>query len=288
MNWEKDRGLQLRMVFLLLSLAGLYVMFLGAIGLYLNSFLMSSLIIGVVVFAQFWYGPSIALRVSNAKRVSPKENPDLHQRVTRLSQQANMKVPDIATAQTQTPNAFAAGQSSKSAVLCVTGRLITELDDEELDAVIAHELAHIKNNDISIMMIASTLSAMSFFIVRWGFIADGEDNGNTSVLAAVATSFVVWVLSYFMIRIISRYREYTADRGGVAITGNPAALASALKTISTSMNDTPKEDLRESATMNSMNFYEVETGSYITKWFNTHPDVESRIEKLKKLESENN
>ncbi len=284
MKWNKDRGLQFRMIVLLFALVGLYGLFIGAISIYLENFLMSSLIIGSIVFAQFMYGPNLALRVSNAQRVSVKKHPDLHQRVVRLSQQADMQVPDIAVSYSDTPNAFASGHSQKSSVLCVTSGLLDELDSEELDAVIAHELAHIKNNDVAIMMIASTLSAMSFFVVRWGFLADGGDNGNQGVLIAVLASFVVWILSYFAIRTISQYREFTADRGGVAITGNPSALASALKSISTSMENVPKEDLRKSATMNSMNFYEVETKNHMTKWFNTHPDVEKRIEKLKELE----
>mgnify|MGYP006266278559 CR=1 FL=1 len=287
MNWKKDRGLQLRMGLLLVSLLSLYVIFLGAIGIYLNNFLISSIVVGSIVFAQFWYGPNIALRISNAQRVSATEYPELHQRVVRISQQADMAVPDIAVSKSKTPNAFASGRSSDSAVICVTEKLISELDGDELDAVIAHELAHIKNNDVAIMMIASTLSAMSFFVVRWGFLADGGDSGNTSILAAVMASFVVWVLSYFVIRIMSQYREFAADRGGVAITGNPSALASALKTISDTVQETPKEDLRKSATMNSMNFFEVETESHMTKWFNTHPSVEERINKLRQIESEN-
>lgn len=288
MNWTKDRGLQIRMILLFVALFGLYTTFIGAIGIYLSDFILSSIIVGIFVFAQFWYGPNIALRVSNAHRITPEQNIDLHKRIVRLAQQADMTVPDIAISNSKTPNAFAAGRFSKSSVVCVTEGLVNELDDEELDAVIAHELAHIKNNDIAIMMIASTLSAMSYFIVRWGFLADGGDNGNTNILVAVIASLFVWVTSYFLIRIISRYREYTADRGGVAITGNPSALASALKTISNTIDDKPKKDLRQSATMNAMNFYEVDTKSKMTKWFSTHPDVENRVEKLKEIESDNN
>ncbi len=285
MDWNTDWELRVRMGGVLVLLAALYAIFLGAIGLYLNSFLTASLIIGAVVFGQFWYGPNLALRLSDARRVSPSEYPELHSRVNRLAHQAGMPAPDVAVSSSAAPNAFASGRSTDSAVVCVTEGLLDSLEGEELDAVLAHELAHVKNSDVLIMMVASTLSAIAFFIVRWGWLADGGDNGNVYILGAILTSFFVWIASYFLIRVLSRYREYAADRGGVAITGRPMALASALATISDTVEETPDEDLRTSATMNAMNFYEIEADR-ISSWLKTHPDVENRIERLRDLESE--
>lgn len=284
MNWEADRGLQVRMAVLIIALVVLYAVFLSAIAVYMNSFLLASLFVGLVVFAQFWFGSNLALKLTDAQVVTPEEYPELHNRVTRLSQQAGMSVPTVAVSSSRTPNAFASGRSESDAVVCVTKGLLDTLDGEELDAVIAHELAHIKHRDVAIMMVASTISAIALFIIRWGWLAD--DSGNASVLVAILVSFFVWIASYVLIRILSQQREYTADRGGVAITGKPMALAMALKKISDSMDDVPEEDLRTSSSMNAMNFYEVEMQSRMTKWFSTHPAVEDRVEQLQELEAE--
>jgi len=272
------------MAVLIIALVVLYAVFLSAIAVYMNSFLLASLFVGLVVFAQFWFGSNLALKLTDAQVVTPEEYPELHNRVTRLSQQAGMSVPTVAVSSSRTPNAFASGRSESDAVVCVTKGLLDTLDGEELDAVIAHELAHIKHRDVAIMMVASTISAIALFIIRWGWLAD--DSGNASVLVAILVSFFVWIASYVLIRILSQQREYTADRGGVAITGKPMALAMALKKISDSMDDVPEEDLRTSSSMNAMNFYEVEMQSRMTKWFSTHPAVEDRVEQLQELEAE--
>jgi heat shock protein HtpX len=123
---------------------------------------------------------------------------------------------------------------------------------------------------------------MAYFVVRWGWLYN--DNSNRSIVPVIAASFGVWIASFFVLRLLSRYREFAADRGAASITGNPAALASALRSISGKLDNTPKEDLRKHAGMSAMMFESVE--SHLTKWFSTHPAVENRVAQLNKLERE--
>ena len=161
------------------------------------------------------------------------------------------------------------------------------LSDEELEGVIAHELAHIKNRDVAVMTIASFLSTVAFLIVRWGWLfAGGRDRGNGApVIVAIIASLVVWVISFLLIRALSRYREYAADRGGAVITGKPSALASALVKIDGTMDQVPEDDLRDQAEMNAFFVIPIRSG-IVGKLFSTHPSTEQRVEKLRDLERE--
>ena len=149
----------------------------------------------------------------------------------------------------------------------------------------AHELAHIKNRDVMVMTIASFLSTIAFIIVRWGWLFGGNGRNQAPVYVAILASLVVWVISFFLIRALSRYREYSADRGAASITGNPSALASALMSISGRMDNVPKEDLRDQAEMNAFFIIPIRSG-FIGKIASTHPPTEKRIEKLRELERE--
>jgi heat shock protein HtpX len=168
----------------------------------------------------------------------------------------------------------------------VTTGLLSALDDDELDGVLAHELAHIKNRDVAVMTVASFLSTIAFLIVRWGWLFGGRNRrGGGSVVVAIGVSLVVWILSFLLIRALSRYREFAADRGGALITGNPAALASALATIDGRMDRVPKEDLREQAEMNAFFVIPI-THRFVGRFARTHPATERRIERLQALERE--
>lgn len=289
MESQKDLGLKIRMTGLIVSLGLLYVLFITA----LSVFFQNSLFIifaTIMALTLAWSGPNIALRATGARKVSPDEYPELHNRVSRLSHQAEMPKPDVAVSSTKAPNAFASGRSKNSAVICITEGLLESLDGDELDAVIAHELSHVRNKDMSIMMIASSLAAVAHFIVRWGWLADGgaePGQGGGGILVAILISFVVWIASFFMLRILSRYREFTADRGAVAITGKPMALVSALETIEGVAQETPNKDLRDVTGTKAMNFYELEA-DYMSKLLNTHPEPEKRIDKLEDMQKEIN
>ena len=285
MQWNTDWGLRGRMAFTMFLLFALYVVFVGVLTLYFQNFLFPLIMLGAFSIAQYFFSDKLALRSMGAKEVTPEEYPDLHKRMDRLSQQADLPKPTVAVADTQVPNAFATGRNKKNATVAVTTGLLRSLDADELDAVLAHELAHVKNRDVMVMTIASFLSTIAFFIVRWGWLLGGNNRQGAPVIVAIAASLVVWIISFLLIRALSRYREYSADRGAALITGNPGALASALMTIDGRMDRVPKEDLREEAEMNAFFIIPIRSG-FIGKIASTHPSTENRIERLRQLEKE--
>ncbi|WP_435183894.1 zinc metalloprotease HtpX [Halobellus sp. EA9] len=286
MEWKSDWGLRGRMVLTMFLLFALYIAFVGALW-WTDSFVFLPLM-GAFVLAQFFFSDRLALYSMGAKTVTEEEYPELHATVSRLSQQADLPKPTVAVADSRVPNAFAAGRSQKKATVCVTTGLLRTLDRDELEGVIAHELAHVKNRDVMVMTIASFLSTVAFMIVRMGFWFGGggrDRQGGGGIIVAIVASLVVWVVSFFLIRALSRYREFAADRGGALITGQPSALASALLTIDGRMDRVPREDLREQSEMNA--FFIVPLKSdFIGKLFSTHPATEKRVERLRELERE--
>ncbi len=293
MKTRRNWGLSIRMVIALLALGGLYIglgysvalifgVFVGSAGV--GHFIGITLAVFLLAASQYYYGADIALRVMNAQIVSRKDYPELHDRVQYLSQQANVPKPRVAVAKNRTPNAFAAGRKREDAVICVTTGLLNELDDDEVEAVLAHELAHIVNRDFQLMTVITALSAIAGWFVRWGFLFGdgGGENGQWQLLLGYLVAIVVWIGAFLVGRLISRYREYAADRGAAMLTGNPAALASALQTISGEMNNVPKEDLRRAENVNALLASEV-TNSRVSRLLSTHPDVESRVERLNEM-----
>ena len=287
MEWPTDWGLRGRMALTGFLLFALYVVFVGAMVTFFDAGIVTMMIVlGGFSLVQYFYSDRLALRSMGAREVSNDEYPDLHRRIERLSRQADLPVPAVAVADSKIPNAFATGRNQDNATICVTRGILRSLDDEELDGVLAHEMAHIKNRDMMVMTIASFLSTIAFFIVRWGWLLSGDNReGGAPVIAAIVVSLVVWVMSFLLIRALSRYREYAADRGAAAITGNPAALASALMTINDDMERVPEDDLRDQAEMNAFFIIPIRKG-FIGKIASTHPSAESRIERLRDLERE--
>jgi heat shock protein HtpX len=273
------------MAFTMFLLFALYVVFVGVLSLYFQNFLFPLIMLGGFSLVQYFFSDKLALRSMGAREVTADERPDLHRRVERLSQQADLPKPTIAVADTQVPNAFATGRNKKNATVAVTTALLRSLDEDELDGVLAHELAHVKNRDVMVMTIASFLSTIAFFIVRWGWLLSGNNRQGAPVIVAVLVSIVVWIVSFLLIRALSRYREYSADRGAALITGKPGALASALMTIDGRMDRVPEEDLRQEAEMNAFFIIPIRSG-FIGKIASTHPPTESRIERLRELERE--
>ena len=287
MEWKADWGLRGRMFLTMFLLAALYIVFLGVLTLYTRNFLLIVGFMSIFLFVQLFFSDKLALRSMGARKVDENEFPELHRTVARLSQQADIPKPTIAVADTRTPNAFATGRSKKSSTVCVTTGLLRSLDQEELEGVIAHELAHVKNRDVMVMTIASFLATIAMFILRWGWLFGGGRNrqGGAQVFVAIIASLVVWIVSFLLIRALSRYREYAADRGAVVITGKPSALASALMTIDGRMDRVPDEDLREQSEMNAFFIVPISKGA-IAKFFKTHPPTEKRVDRLRELERE--
>jgi len=286
MEWKPDWGLRGRMVLTMFLLFALYIVFIAILSRYMGLFGVV-IVMGLFSLGQFFFSDRLALYSMGASKVEADEYPQLHAMVGRLSQQADLPKPTVAVAETQVPNAFATGRSPKQSTVCVTKGLLQTLDEEELEGVLAHELAHVKNRDVMVMTIASFLSTIAFMIVRWGWLFGGNRNrqGGGGMIVAILVSLVVWIVSFVLIRTLSRYREYSADRGGAAITGNPSALASALLTISGRMDRVPQEDLREQSEMNAFFVIPIRSG-FVGRIFSTHPPTEKRVERLREMAGE--
>jgi len=286
MEWKTDWGLQARMGLTMLLLLALYVVFIGALTLYTTNLLFIVVVMGGFMLGQFFLSDRIALYSMGAHEVSEEEYPELHAMVGRLAQQADLPKPTVAVADSRQPNAFATGRSQSSATVCVTRGIMDTLNPEELEGVLAHELTHVKNRDVMVMTIATFLSTLAFMIVRWGWLFGGNRReGGGGVIVAILVSLVVGVVSFLLVRVLSRYREYAADRGGAIITGRPSALASALVKIDGRMDRVPDDDLREQADMNAFFIIPIKSGA-IGKLLSTHPSTEQRVERLKDMQSE--
>ena len=287
MEWQTDWGLRARMILTMFLLFVLYIVFIGVMT-QTRFFGVAILGMGVFLIGQFFFSDKLALYSMGAREVDPDEYPELHRMIDRLAQQADLPKPKVAVADSRVPNAFATGRSKKSSAVCVTTGIMNTLDQEELEGVLAHELAHIKNRDVMVMTIASFLSTIAFLVVRWGWLfSGGRDRGGNGapIIVAIVVSLVVWIISFLLIRALSRYREYAADRGGASITGKPSALATALMKIDGRMDKVPKEDLRDQAEMNAFFIIPIKSG-VVGKLFSTHPSTEKRIERLRDLERE--
>src|SRR4051812_48719195 len=289
--FPRDRGLQSRMLLTMFLLGALYVAFAGII-------FASGVGLGIMVLflagmslAQLFLSDKLALAAMGAKVVSPAEAPGLHAMIERLCIQADLPKPKIAVADSHVPNAFAMGRSQKSAVVCATTAIIETLEPHELEGVMAHELTHVKNRDVMIMTIASFFASVASLITQFGFFfggwGGGDDDGDGPGFAVVLlASFVVYIVSFFLMLALSRYREFSADRGAALITGRPSALASALMKLNGAMQRVPDQDLRQAERMNAFFIVPTSVKSSIHTLFLTHPPMEKRIEALQRMESQ--
>ncbi len=288
-KWKHDIGLESRMLFTMFLLGAVYLLFLVFLAASGADSMFILLFAGVMMFVQYYYSDKMVLWTSGARIVSASEEPELHEIITRLCAIADIPVPRIAIMNTMMPNAFATGRNKKNAVVAVTTGLMRSLDREELEAVLGHELTHIKNSDMTVLTIASFLSTVAFFIVRYALYFGGGGNrreGNGGLIVVWIVSLIVWVISFLLIRALSRYREFSADRGAAIITGKPSKLASALMKISGTMQRVPSEDLRKVEGMNAFFIIPAISGSSIMQLLSTHPSTEKRLAALEKLERE--
>lgn len=289
-KWERDLGLQGRMLFTMFLLAVVYLSFLAFLSYYGTPPVFMILFIGLFMAIQYFYSDKMVLWTTGAHIVSESEAPQLHGMITRLCAMADLPKPQVAIVRTQVPNAFATGRSKNKAVVAVTTGILDKLSPAELEAVLAHELSHVKNRDMAVMTIASFLSTVAFYFVRYslyfGNMGGDRRRDGGGIILVWLVSIAVWVVSFILIRALSRYREFSADRGAAVITGQPANLASALMKISGVMDRVPSEDLRKIEGMNAFFTVPALSGSSIMDIFSTHPSVEKRIAKLEKMQQE--
>ncbi|MCK5216731.1 MAG: zinc metalloprotease HtpX [Methanosarcinales archaeon] len=286
-QWRSDRGLQSRMIFTMFLLAAVYLFFLAIISSLGATPMFMLVFIGAFTIIQYFYSDKLVLKSMGAKVVSESEAPQLHEIITRLCAIADIPKPRIAVVNNSVPNAFATGRSPRHAVVAVTTGIQQQLNKQELEAVLAHELSHIKNRDMMVMTIASFLSTIAFFLVRYLlFFGGGRDRDSGGIMVAWMVSLLVWIISFILIRTLSRYREFAADRGSALITSNPSHLASALMKISGVMSRIPSDDLRKVEGMNAFFIIPAISGSSIMRLFSTHPPVEKRIAALERIERE--
>ena len=210
--------------------------------------------------------------------------------IERLCLQADLPKPKVAVAQTAMPNAFALGRSPKSATVCATTGIMELLSPAELEGVMAHELTHVANRDVMVMTIASFFATIAAYIIQFGFFfggGGGRRRQRLGFFALILVSLVVYVVSFFLLRALSRYREFSADRGAAIITGRPSALSSALLKISGKMEQIPQQDLRAAVRAGRLLHLPAERRSRRSaNIFSTHPPLEKRIEKLAQLEAQ--
>ena len=293
--YGRDRGLTTRMTLTMLGLGLIYVVFIAALIAAGVGAVAVLVIAGVFALVQILFGDRIALASMGAKVTTPEEAPALHAMVERLCQLSDTPKPRVAVARTDLPNAFAAGHSRKTATICVTTGLMERLEPRELEGVVAHELAHIINRDVVVMTVAGFLATVAGLLVRFGvysgMMGRGRGGGNNNAAAVfaivVVVSIVVYVLSFLLLRALSRYREYAADRGAASITGAPAQLAAALAKISGAMARIPSRDLRAAEGMNAFFIMPaVARGLSLSSLVSTHPPAERRIERLLAMQAE--
>jgi heat shock protein HtpX len=297
-SFGRDRGLSLRILFTSGLLGLLYVGFALVLFQALNVGLAPMLVIVLGLAAvQYWTSDKLALAAAGAKVVSPEDQPQLHATVERLCTMADLPKPRIALIDTDVPNAFATGRSPKHAAVAVTTGLLRRLDQQEVEAVLAHELSHIANRDVLIMTVASFFAMLAALLTRFGLYAGmfggfgggRRDSNNNQVpvwLIVLAVSVVTYLISYVLIRTISRYREYAADRGSALITGAPENLMSALNKIASGITQIPQQDLRQVAGMNAFFIVPTNWRQQVGELFMDHPPLEKRIAALSAIARE--
>ncbi|NYT05335.1 MAG: zinc metalloprotease HtpX [Methanomicrobiales archaeon] len=289
MKWKRDFGLTLRSLLTGFLLLIVYLIFLTVLTVLFPDLGISGMlvIVGLFAFVQYFFSDKLVLWSTGARIVEEMEYPELHAMVKQLCDEADLPKPRIAIMQSPVPNAFATGRGPSSAVVAVTDSIMRLLDKKELEAVIAHELSHVKNRDVLTMTVASFISMLAFLVMRYAiFFSLGNRRDSGPIMVAWIVSILVWIVSTLLIRTLSRYREFAADRGSAYITGNPRALISALYKISGRMDHIPPQKKQEVEGANAFFIIPALSGQSLMELFSTHPPLEKRVAALEALESE--
>jgi len=262
---------------------------------------------GGFAIGSLFYSDKIALKTAGAHEVKPTDSPEaarLHAIVDRLCALADMPKPRVAIAETDMPNAFATGRNADHAVVCATRGIMRRLENDELEGVLAHEMSHVAHKDVQVMTIASFLAIIAALLVRIAFYGElfggggRRDNNNNALpimLILMVVSAVVYAISFLLIRLLSRYRELSADRSGALLTGRPSALAAALVKVTGDIGRIPTRDLRTAQPLNAFFFAPAMSlrgaggrpgNKRLANLFSTHPSLERRLAELDKLQQQ--
>lgn len=282
-----DAGLQVRMAVTLLLLTAVYLIFTYVLFLYTGAGIVLFLIPLVGLVAQYFLSDKMVLASSGAHVISREQAPEIYGAIERLAQAAALPTPRVALIDTEMPNAFATGRSPKHAVVAVTTGLLKKLPPEEVEAVLAHEMTHVKNRDMTIMTMASSFAAVASWITSWGLLFgvggdDRERDSGNGFIVILLVSLAVQLISQFLILALSRYREYAADRGSALLTGAPEQLESALLRISGSMRSIPTRDLRQAQPLSAL-YFAAPTRELLGELTSDHPSIEHRVQRLQRI-----
>jgi heat shock protein HtpX len=286
--YGRDLNLQARMAFTMLLLVAGYLVFTLVLFhfTHLGFILFALPLIGL--FVQYYASDKLVLLTAGARIVGPQQAPELHGIVQRLAQQADLPMPKVALIDSSMPNAFATGRSPKHAVVAVTSGLLRTLPPAEIEAVLAHEMTHIRNRDMIVMTMAGSLAAVASWIVQLGFwfgIGGDDEDQNGGFLQILVVSLIAWLFGTLLMAALSRYREFAADRGGAMLTGSPSTLASALLHVSDTMHRIPSQDLRQAQPLSAL-YFSAPSRAQVAGIFADHPPIQKRIARLQKMEQE--
>ena len=289
MEWKRDWSLTGRVwltMFLLFILYLVFMTILLAFGAGYGLIILLAVGMGLV---QYFFSDKLVLWSTGARIIEEDEYPELHRTVEKLCKEADLPLPKIAIMQSPVPNAFATGRSPKHAVVACTDSIMRLLNREELEAVLAHELSHVKNRDILTMTMASFIAMIASMIMQSFFFSalfGGRNREGGSWIVVWIVSIIVYAVSTLLILALSRYREFAADRGSALITRNPRALISALNKISGRMEVVPVEAKVKVEGANAFFIIPALSGNTFMELLSTHPPLEKRIANLENVEAE--
>jgi heat shock protein HtpX len=309
-RYAPDRGLTVRMTVTMFLLGLVFVAFVAAIigigtayGASSSAIVLFAVVLGGgFAIGSLFFSDKIALATAGAHEVSPTDSPEaarLHGIVDRLCALADMPKPRVAIADTDMPNAFATGRNADHAVVCATRGIMRRLENDELEGVLAHEMSHVAHKDVQVMTIASFLAIIAALLVRLAFYSElfgggrrsNDQNALPIMFILMIVSAVVYAISFLLIRLLSRYRELSADRSGALLTGQPSALKAALIKVTGDIGRIPTKDLRTAQPLNAFFFAPAMhlsggSSSKLANIFSTHPSLERRLAELDKVQQQ--
>jgi heat shock protein HtpX len=290
-NFGRDTGLQARMLLTMFLLGLLYVVFVGILFAAGAGAGVIVVVAVVLLLVQLFASDKLGMATLGVKEVTPAEEPELHGIIERLCVQADLPKPRVCVMETSMPNAFAMGRSRKSTTVCATRGILDMLSPAELEGVMAHELTHVINRDVMVMTLAGFFASLAALILQFAFffgggVGRGGNEEEEDIMIVIAVSAAVYAISFLLLRALSRYREFAADRGSAVLTGRPSALASALLKISGTIEQTPRQDLRTAEGMSAFFIIPARAKNSLMNIFADHPPLEQRLAALERLEAQ--